>query len=119
MHVAGMADENQDAGRAQHADRQGFVENPAPAKILSHPAAERRPHDRTHDRADAEHRHGIAVALRRIDLQECCLRQRDQPGSATPCKARKNTSSPRLPAAPHSAEASVNPMTETRKIYLM
>src|ERR1700704_2425398 len=41
------------------------------------------------------------------------------PAPATPCRARKNTSSPRLPAAPHSAEASVKPMTETRKIYLM
>src|SRR4051812_28620772 len=41
------------------------------------------------------------------------------PAPATPCRARKNTSSPRLPAAPQSAEASVKPMTETRKIYLL
>ena len=41
------------------------------------------------------------------------------PAPATPCNARKRTSSARLVAAPHSAEASVKPMTETRKIYLM
>src|SRR5271166_4802162 len=41
------------------------------------------------------------------------------PAPATPCTARKKTSSPRLVAAPHSAEVSVKPMTETRKIYLM
>jgi hypothetical protein len=41
------------------------------------------------------------------------------PAPATPCNARKRTSSPRLVAAPHSAEARVKPMTETRKIYLM
>jgi hypothetical protein len=40
----------------------------------------RRPHDRPEDRADAEHRHGVPVALRRVDLQERRLRQRDQPG---------------------------------------
>ena len=38
-----------------------------------------------------------------------------RPAPATPCKARKKTSSPRLVAAPHSAEASVKPMTETRR----
>jgi len=41
------------------------------------------------------------------------------PAPATPCKARKRTSSPRLVAAPHSAEATVKPMTEIRKMYLM
>ena len=41
------------------------------------------------------------------------------PAPATPCNARKRTSSPRLVAAPQSAEASVNPMTEIRKICLM
>ena len=42
-----------------------------------------------------------------------------RPAPATPCNARKKTSSPRLVAAPHSAEARVKPMTEARKIYLM
>src|SRR4029077_2194620 len=41
------------------------------------------------------------------------------PAPATPCNARKRTSSPRLVAAPHSAEAGGKPMTETRKMYLM
>jgi len=41
------------------------------------------------------------------------------PAPATPCTARKKTSSERLLAAPHSAEASVKPMTETRKMCLM
>jgi hypothetical protein len=41
------------------------------------------------------------------------------PAPATPCNARKTTSSPRLVAAPHNAEAIVKPMTEARKIYLM
>src|SRR6478736_4925724 len=39
------------------------------------------------------------------------------PAPATPCNARKRTSSPRLVAAPHSAEARVKPMTESKKIY--
>ena len=68
MHVTGLADENQGAQRAQHADRQVDVKDPAPAVILGQPAAERRPHDRAEDRADAEHRHGVAVALGRVDL---------------------------------------------------
>src|SRR6516162_7228826 len=42
-----------------------------------------------------------------------------RPAPATPCSARKKTSSPRLAAAPHSAEATVKPTTEPRKIYLM
>ncbi len=41
------------------------------------------------------------------------------PAPATPCKARNSTSSPRLVAAPHSAEAMVKPMTEARKMCLM
>src|SRR5215472_8995391 len=42
-----------------------------------------------------------------------------RPAPATPCSARKKTSSPRLVAAPHSAEATVKPMTEPRKTYLI
>ena len=41
------------------------------------------------------------------------------PAPAMPCKARNSTSSPRLVAAPHSAEAVVNPMMEARNMYLM
>ena len=41
------------------------------------------------------------------------------PAPARPCNARKMTSSLRLAAAPHSAEAIVKPITETRKMYLM
>jgi hypothetical protein len=68
MHVAGPANKNQNTQRAQHADRQVDEEDPAPAVVVGQPAAERRPHDRAKDRADAEHRHGMAVALRRVDL---------------------------------------------------
>src|SRR6202048_4143476 len=56
MHVAGLADENENAQRAQHADRQVDVEDPAPAVVIGQPAAERRPHDRSEDRPDAEYR---------------------------------------------------------------
>ena len=79
-HVAGLADENKDAQRAQHADRQVDVEDPAPAVVIGQPAAERRPHDRAEDRADAEYGHRMPVALRRVDLEQGGLRQRDQPG---------------------------------------
>ena len=68
MHVAGLADENKDAQRAQHADRQVDVEDSVPAVVIGQPAAERWPHDRPHDRADAEHGHSLPVALGRVDL---------------------------------------------------
>ena len=42
-----------------------------------------------------------------------------RPAPASPCKARNTTSSLRLLAAPHSAEAIVKPMTEARKMYFM
>ena len=81
MDVAGRPDEHQDANRAEDPDRHVDVEDPAPVVVLRQPAAEHRPHDRTHDRAGAEHRHGMPVTLRRIDLQQCRLRQRDQSGA--------------------------------------
>ena len=120
MDVAAVADEDEDPKRTQHADRQVDVENPAPAVTWSKPTAERRAHDRPADRADPEHRHRLPVPLRRVDLQQGSLRQRGtRPAPAIPCRARNATSSLRLVAAPHSAEASVKPATETRKMYLM
>jgi len=84
MPVAGLADENKDAQRAQHADRQVDAEDPAPAVVIGQPAAERRPHDRPEDRPDAEHRHRVPVPLRRVDLQQGGLRQRDEASSSDP-----------------------------------
>src|ERR1700756_1344904 len=43
MDVAGLADENQGAQRAQHADRHVDVKDPTPVVILGQPATERRP----------------------------------------------------------------------------
>src|ERR1700730_5216833 len=42
-----------------------------------------------------------------------------RPAPAIPCDARTKTTSPRLVGRPHRAEASVKPMIEIRKIYLM
>ncbi len=41
------------------------------------------------------------------------------PAPARPCRARKMTSSLRFAAMPHKAEASVKPITEARKMYLI
>src|SRR6266478_2941871 len=108
MHVAGLAHENQDAQRAQRADRQVDVEDPAPAVLIGQPAAERRPHDRPADRAHAEHCHGTAVALRRVDLQQRRLRQRDQTGPGHPLQRAEEN---QLAEAIWSSEADRLPWT--------
>ena len=41
------------------------------------------------------------------------------PAPANPCRARKRTSSPRLVAAPHNADATVKLATEARNTYLI
>jgi hypothetical protein len=89
MDVAAMANEDEDAKRTQQTDRQVDVEHPAPTVFLGQPAAERRPHDRAADRADAEHRHRLSVPLRWVDLQQSGLRQRDEAGSSNTLQGAK------------------------------
>ena len=119
MHVAGLADKNHDAERAQHADRQVDVEDPAPAVILGQPAAERRPHDRPEHRADAEHRHRVPWRSGGLMRNRVACDSGISPAPAIPCNARKITSWPRLVAMPHSAEATVKAITEAIKMCLM
>jgi len=78
-HRAGVAYEDEDAERAQCADRQIDIETPAPIEIFGQPAAEGRTDDRPHHRAGAEDRHRIAVALARVDRKERGLAERHEP----------------------------------------
>ena len=84
MAVAALPAKDQHAEGGDHADRQVDVEHPAPVVVVGQPAAQHRAADRPEDRADAAHRHRLAMPLERVDLQQHRLRQRHQPGAANP-----------------------------------
>src|SRR5439155_21119728 len=118
MHVAGLTDKNQNAQSAQHADRQVDKEDPAPAVILGQPPSAGPmigpmivPMPNT---AIACPWRSGGLICRRVACDSGM-----RPAPAIPCNARKNTSSPRLAATPHSPEAMLKPMIQSRKMDLM
>ena len=76
--VRRLRQKDDDADEVENADRQVDVEHVAPAVILGQPAAEHRTQHRSDHHADAEQRHGEALALPRIAREQNRLRERNQ-----------------------------------------
>src|ERR1700722_3341874 len=76
--VGTPSEEQRDAESAKHAERHIEVEYPAPAVGIREPAAERRAKDRSQHHAKPEHRHGLALLLGRIGVEQHGLRQRHE-----------------------------------------
>ena len=73
--------EQQDAGECSHADRHVDVEHPAPVEVVGEVGADDRADDRRDHDAHAPHRHRLAMALARVDVEDDRLRQRRQRGA--------------------------------------
>src|ERR1700722_4114327 len=76
--VGAPSEEQQDAESAQHAERHVDAEHPALAIGLREPAADARAEDRSEHHAKPEHRHGLALLLGRIGVEQYGLRQRHE-----------------------------------------
>ncbi len=66
----------------QDAHRDVDEEDPVPAVVVREPAAQHRPDDRGEDHADAVHRHGLPVLLRREALHQDALGGGLEPAAA-------------------------------------
>ncbi|MNV11510.1 hypothetical protein D3C71_1020780 [compost metagenome] len=80
----GLLDEGGEPEPGQQAERQVDVEHPAPVVVLGEPAPQRRPEDGAHHDTYAPHRHGGAVLLGRIGIEQHRLGEGHQAGAEDP-----------------------------------